>query len=110
MNRIVKHHVPAGELPEQLREGFAAGEIVEVEVRSLEAPPPASPSPAERISLRDLLRRLEADQDGAPRPPSDEVERRRAFLQEIWESAGPRETTTEEAVRRIRQLRDEGEA
>ena len=106
MNKVVRHHVPVGELPERLREGFDAGEIVEVAVRSLDAGTANAPPV---ISIAEVLRRLEAAPDGAAQAPPEDVARHRAFMQDIWDAVGPRRTTTEEAVRRIRHLRDEGE-
>jgi hypothetical protein len=79
MNRIVKEHYPASKLPVELREGIDPKGNVTVTVVEEETPP-------ERImSLEEIL---------------DEVRRLR-------EEGRIEPVTTEEAVARIRALRDE---
>ena len=56
MNRIVKHHVPVGELPEQLRDGLdpAAFATVEVTVEAQPAGDDEAPIAVEHLfGLRD---------------------------------------------------------
>ncbi|WP_349370434.1 hypothetical protein [Salinarimonas sp.] len=62
MNRIVKHHVPVGELPQQLREGLdpAAFATVEVTVEADEAAAADAPIAVEHLfGLRDNYASIE---------------------------------------------------
>ncbi|ADH87592.1 conserved hypothetical protein [Ancylobacter novellus DSM 506] len=83
MNKIVREHYPVDRLPEDLREGIE-GPYVSVTVVTEEAPAGVD----ERIEA--ILRN--------PKPMTIEEARARV---------GERGTTTEEAVARIRALRDE---
>jgi len=89
MNKIVREHYPVANLPEDLREGFDSGAIVKV-VIEVEAP---------AISREALLRSVI---DATPIAAEDLMEMRRELL-----SDGRPSVTMEEAVARIRELRDE---
>lgn len=117
MNKIVKHHIPVERLPEELRRGFAAGEIVEVEVEvrgsAADAPesgqPPTEegPEPAAEITLEEWLRRLDEQEPRRPPLSAEDVARRGALFDRFFGSHAHLNTSTEEAVARIRALRDE---
>ena len=112
MSRVVKHHVPVERLPEELRRGFAAGEIVEVEVRghASDAGRSAHAAPeeeGEQITLESWLRRHWAEHGEPPPLPPAEVERRGRLFARFLGSHAHRNTSIEEAVARIRALRDE---
>jgi len=114
VNRIVKHHIPVERLPEELRRGFAAGEIVEVAVRSSgqsvdasASAPAATPEDGETITLESWLRQHWAEH-GEPAPlPPEEIERRGELFARFYGAHADRNTSIEEAVARIRALRDE---
>ncbi|MGJ3265654.1 MAG: hypothetical protein ACFE0R_20740 [Salinarimonas sp.] len=108
MNRIVKEHIPVERLPEELRRGFAEGEIVEVEVRGRgRAEESARAEDGEETTLESWLRRHWAEH-GEPAPlPPEEIERRGALFDRFFGSHAHRNTSIEEAVARIRALRDE---
>jgi len=74
MNRIVRHHVPASQLPDELRGDFASDAIVTVTVEE-EQPLPLAETP-------------------------------RAMLEKLRARPG-KGVTSDEAVARIRALRDE---
>lgn len=114
MNKVVKEHIPIERLPEELRRGFTAGEIVEVEVRSLDqtgaAPasgPGVAPEYAATITLEGWLRQLDEQEPQRPALTHGEVERRGALFDQIFGSHAHRNTSIEDAVARIRALRDE---
>ncbi len=88
MNKIVREHYPVEKLPEDLREGIE-GPYVRVTVVT-EQDPATATSMNERIDA--ILRN--------PKPMT--IAEARAHI-------GKRGTTTEEAVARIRALRDEWE-
>lgn len=77
MNRIVTHHIPASELPEKLRGEIPVGAMVTVTVQE--------DHPRRALSFKELRERAE----------------------QIKSSPGFRPVNPEEAVRRIRELRDE---
>jgi len=86
MNKIVREHYPVEKLPDDLREGLAAGQTVTITVEEENGP-----------SLEDLekmVQRLLAN----PQPMS---------LRELRRMVGPQDVTAEEAAARIRALRDE---
>ncbi|MBS9478350.1 hypothetical protein [Ancylobacter radicis] len=85
MNRIVREHYPVEKLPEDLREGLPAGRKVTVTLEE------------EGVDEEGLSERLAAILAN-PRPMT--IDQARAL-------AGNRSTSTEEAVTRIRSLRDE---
>lgn len=109
MNKVVKEHVPVERLPEELRRGFAAGEIVEVEVRSLgrSAPEDERASADEPITLESWLRQVDEHEPRPPPLPPEEVARRGALFDRFFGSHAHRNTSIEDAVARIRALRDE---
>ncbi len=86
MNKIVRAHYPVDKLPEDLRQGLTAGQTVTITVE-------------EETKLdRDAFDALVADILAHPQPMT---------IQEIRALVGPRNVTSEEAVARIRALRDE---
>ncbi|MDI4656413.1 hypothetical protein [Xanthobacter autotrophicus] len=87
MNRIVREHYPVEKLPEDLREGLPEGATVTVTVEEVATKP----------SLEEL-KALVKDILENPKPMT--IEEARALV-------GPRNVTAEEAVQRIRALRDE---
>lgn len=115
VNKVVKHHVPVERLPEELRRGFAAGEIVEVEVRgpaagageSGQPPREEGPEPAAEITLEEWLRRLDEQEPRRPPLSAEDAARRGALFDRFFGSYAHLNTSTEEAVARIRALRDE---
>ncbi|MFG1278347.1 hypothetical protein [Xanthobacter autotrophicus] len=86
MNRIVREHYPVEKLPEDLREGLAVGQTVTITVEE-EAKLDAESFDAK---VADIL--------SHPQPMT---------LREVRALVGPRNVTSEEAVARIRALRDE---
>jgi hypothetical protein len=83
MNKIVREHYPVERLPEDLREAFPDVHHVTVEV-SAEAADDAGPPPLsyeEAVAVVHMMRKRNAERGGG--------------------------VTEEEAVRRIRELRDE---
>ncbi len=116
MNTVVRKHVAASSLPEEFRRGIDPSERVTVTVEVEES--------SSKAALEDLRRRL-----AAARPerrsgnlPEANAQRRRSRLAElgidpakvkpvsidgIRSVATPRGTTVDEAVDRIRALRDE---
>ena len=110
VNKVVKHHIPVERLPEELRRGFAAGEIVEVEVRGAASDDGGSAPDAaegEEITLEEWLRRHWAEHGEPPPLPPEEIERRGRLFDRFFGSHAHRNTSIEEAVARIRALRDE---
>lgn len=112
MNRVVKEVIAVERLPEELRGDFAAGEIVEVEVRSLggveeRAPGEERPGDDVPITLEAWLREVDEQEPGSPPLPPEEVERRGAVWDRFFGAHAHRNTSIEEAVARIRTLRDE---
>ncbi|WP_349370432.1 hypothetical protein [Salinarimonas sp.] len=112
MNKVVKHHVPVERLPEELRRGFAAGEIVEVEVRGPasdadERAPAAPEDEGEALTLESWRRQHWAEHGEPPPLPPEEVERRGRLFDRFFGSHAHLNTSIEEAVVRIRALRDE---
>jgi hypothetical protein len=82
MNKIVREHYPVENLPEDLREGLEAGATVRV---VLEVEEVGKENPARRpMSFRDSMGMIEEYRRG-----------------------NPQRTTIEDAVQRIRELRDE---
>ncbi|MGD9914190.1 MAG: hypothetical protein AB7S80_08920 [Rhizobiaceae bacterium] len=73
MNKVVREHYPAEKLPQELREGIAAGASVRVTVE-------VERRPLSREQLLETIRKAQANARG---------------------------TTLEEAVARVRSLRDE---
>jgi hypothetical protein len=90
MNKIVREHYPVANLPEDLREGFDAGATVTVVVEGEEE---ASVDTDSLLALALAAK---------PVKPEDVMEMRRRLL-----SDGRPSVTIEEAVARIRELRDE---
>lgn len=86
MNKIVRQRYPVEKLPEDLRQGLPSGQTVTVTVEE-----EATPSLEE---LQKLVRGILAD------PPA-------RSLSELRHMVGPGEVTPEEAVARVRALRDE---
>lgn len=87
MNRIVRENYPVEKLPEDLREGLPEGSTVTVTVEEGQ----------EKPSLEEL-HALVVDILNNPRQMT---------LKELRDMVGPRNVTSEEAVSRIRALRDE---
>ncbi|NGP18349.1 hypothetical protein [Devosia aurantiaca] len=87
MNRIVRQHYPVEKLPEDLREHFPDAEAVTVSVLSEPAQPFIHSGDKPRLSLDETFARL------------------RSIQQRSMENGGG--VTAEEAVRRVRELRDE---
>ncbi|HSP26633.1 MAG TPA: hypothetical protein VLQ65_15815 [Saliniramus sp.] len=100
MNRIVREHYPASRLPEDLREGIDPAREVTVTVSVDEHVENGS-----SLTLEQLVEQLKAA-GYTPLPP-EEVERRMRSIRRITEAARGRNTSTDEAVARIRALRDE---
>lgn len=86
MNKIVREHYPVDKLPEDLRQGLTAGQTVTITVEEENAP-----------SLDDLEKMAE-NILANPQPMS---------LRELRRMVGPSNVTSQEAVARIRALRDE---
>ncbi|GGK39882.1 hypothetical protein [Salinarimonas ramus] len=107
MNKVVKHHIPVERLPEELRRGFAAGEIVEVEVRGPASHEGGSAPDDEEITLEAWLRQVDEEEPRRPPLPPEEIERRGALFDRFFGSHAHLNTSIEEAVERIRALRDE---
>lgn len=82
MNKIVREHYPASKLPEDLREGLPEGAMVRIVID--EVPPDAAAT------------------DAAPRTAEELLEHLRKFR-----ASRPNSVTAEEAVARVRALRDE---
>lgn len=87
MNRIVREHYPVEKLPEDLRAGLPAGQTVTVTVEKEETQPAADWLPE---TVLEALRH--------PKPMT--LDEARALI-------GPRNVSPNEAVERIRNLRDE---
>ena len=83
MNKIVRDHYPVANLPEDLREGFAADETVRVVIEM-----------EDQSALTDTQRK--------PMTGKDAVEAIRRY-----KALGRPSVSPEEAVARIRELRDE---
>ena len=86
MTRTVHKHYPVEKLPEDLREGLSTGKAVKVIVEEEDENP----------SLDDLHATV-MDILNNPKPWT---------LRELRQMAGPRNVTADEAVARIRALRD----
>lgn len=86
MNKIVREHYPVEKLPEDLRAGLPRDATVTVTVEADEKPS----TQALRAMVQDLL--------DHPKPMT---------LRQLREMVGPRNVTSDEAVARIRALRDE---
>lgn len=86
MNRIVKEHYPVEKLPDDLRDGLPEGQTVTVTIEN-EAKPTLD-------ELHEMVMGILAN----PQPMT---------LAELRQMVGPRNVTAEEAVARIRALRDE---
>lgn len=86
MNRIVRENYPVEKLPEDLRAGFPQGGTVTVTLDEAHKP------------TLEELRALALDTLEHPRAMT---------LRQLREMAGPRNVTADEAVARIRALRDE---
>ncbi len=87
MNKIVRDHYPVAKLPEDLREGFSQSGTVKVVIEIDERSPFAYTEEKDRaLTLEEMLRRKHADP-----------------------SAYSGRVTMEEAVSRIRELRDREE-
>lgn len=86
MNKIVREHYPVEKLPEDLRQGLTASRTVTITVE-------------EEDDLESFDAKI-ADILKNPQPMT---------LREIRALVGPRNVTPEEAVARIRTLRDEWE-
>jgi len=100
MNRIVREHYPASRLPEDLREGIDPAREVTVTVSVDEHMERGS-----TVTLEQMVDQLKAA--GHTSPPPEEVERRMRSIRQITEAACGRNTSIDEAVARIRALRDE---
>lgn len=115
MNTVVRRHVPASSLPEEFRQGIDPTETVTVTVE-------VEDTGTDKDYLDDLKRRLREAQQadlGFERPPPvvrlprlaelginpDNI--KPISLADIRSITAPRGTTVDEAVRRIRALRDE---
>lgn len=88
MNKIVRQHYPVDKLPEDLRGGLPPGQTVTITVEEEGAVGPTDFD--EKVA--EILRN--------PKPMT---------LQEIRALVGPRNVSPEDAVARIRTLRDEWE-
>ena len=91
MNKIVREHYPVANLPEDLRAEFAGLETVTVSIHA------EAENPDEDNSLQSFV-----PDRTKQRSPQESV----ADLQRIRNSGLP-SVTSDEAVRRIRELRDE---
>ena len=100
MNRIVREHYPASRLPEDLREGIDPAREVTVTVIVNDDTENQS-----SITLEQMVEQLKAA-GHTPLPPA-EVKRRLQSIERITEAARGRVTSIDEAVARIRALRDE---
>lgn len=100
MNRIVREHYPASRLPADLR-----GEIDPARRVTVTIEDEAAPAPSASVTLAAMLAAHGRTETRSP----EDVARRRAGVERIFAKAGLRKTTTEEAVARIRALRDEDE-
>jgi hypothetical protein len=89
MNKIVREHYPAANLPEDLREGLASDAMVRIVVEVEEKPAKVDALLALALSAK-------------PMKPEEIMEMRRKLLAD-----GRASVSTEEAVARIRELRDE---
>ncbi|WJH41843.1 hypothetical protein N7E02_16505 [Aliirhizobium terrae] len=89
MNKIVREHYPVANLPEDLREGLADGATVRIVVEVEEKP----------VDFDALLSLAMA---AKPVKPEEIMEMRRKILAD-----GRPSVTMEDAVARIRELRDE---
>ncbi|WP_127088751.1 hypothetical protein [Aquabacter cavernae] len=88
MNKVVREHYPVEKLPDDLREGFPAGAKVTVTLED-----DAMSADLFKQQVDEILRN--------PKPMT---------LTEARALVGERGTTAEEAVQRIRSLRDEWDA
>lgn len=86
MNKIVRDHYPVAKLPEDLREGFSQSGTVKVVIEFEDRSPFAYAEKDRAPTLEEMLRRKHADP-----------------------SAYSGRVTMEEAVSRIRELRDRDE-
>lgn len=100
MNKIVREHYPASRLPEDLREGIDPAREVTVTVSVDEQTEIQS-----SITLEQMVDQLKAT--GYTPPPPAEVEKCMTSVMRITEAARGRNTSIDEAVARIRALRDE---
>jgi len=91
MNKIVFDHYPVANLPDDLREGFSRDATVRVVIEA-DARNDSTPGPFEGLPFR----------DSKPMTGKDAMEAIRRF-----KALGRPSVTTEEAVARIRELRDE---
>ena len=86
---------------------------MEVEVRGLgraeESARAAPQDEDEELTLEAWLRWVDEQELRRPPLPPEDVAMRNAAFERIRNLAGRRNTTIEEAVRRIRELRDEGD-
>ncbi|OLP52651.1 hypothetical protein BJF92_14655 [Rhizobium rhizosphaerae] len=111
MNKIVREHYPASKLPEDLREGLPEGAMVRIVIDEV----PDAASSDEAPSTRENLERIGkiqgsrfavldriASPQSAPRNAEDTLEAIRRH-----HASGAESVSVEEAVRRIRALRDE---
>jgi hypothetical protein len=94
MNRIIREHYPAANLPEDLREGLAQDATVRVVVEVEE-------STQSRLDIIQVMKDA-ASPDRKPITGEELMEMRRRIL-----SDGRPSVSLEEAVARIRELRDE---
>ncbi len=89
MNKIVREHYPVANLPEDLRQGFEVGATVKIVVE-------------EEGEAKELDPLLALALAAKPMKPEEVMEARRRLLAD-----GRPSVSMEEAVARIRELRDE---
>lgn len=96
MNKVVRNHYPVSQLPDDLRTGFDKDATVRIVIEEQEN------SLAERSADRVVPSFFEYRQPGPPMKVADLLESIR-----IYKTSHAPSTDEEEAVRRIRELRDE---
>lgn len=102
MNKIVREHYPVDKLPADLRQGLPANGTVRVVIDEVEE----TVDPQAKAKLDTWANRywLSRQEERPPSTPAEMLE-----MLELYRAANSERITMEEAVARIRELRDEWE-